>query len=316
MMSRFQKLTLTTAVATYLLIVVGVIVRSTNSGLACPDWPLCYGKLLPPLDNVNAWLEWIHRALAASIGLLVLWVAICAWRGYRDRQSIVWPSSAAAVVVAIQAILGKITVESGNSGQSVTAHLATALVLLGLLTYLALRAGYPATLPPDGAREHFTFMAASAALSIYVLVLFGARVTATGAALVFPDWPLFNGEVIPRFNGNPDLAAPQLAQFLHRLAALVVGTIVLGTTWVAVRTQRTRRTLLALVYSAAMLYVVEVFVGMAQIFTTLAAWAVVLHLALGTAIWILTLAAAIHSYYLNRGPILEGLRTSAGDRSS
>jgi heme A synthase len=96
-----------TAIATYLLIVVGAIVRSTGSGLGCPDWPLCHGQLLPP-PNVAAMIEFSHRFSAAIVSALMLAMVAAAWVWarhvrYRHRQPpsrSCWPrrSPGAAVV--------------------------------------------------------------------------------------------------------------------------------------------------------------------------------------------------------------------------
>ena len=136
---------------------VGVIVRATESGMGCPDWPLCYGQILPPLEDPKAWWEWIHRTIAAVIGFLILGVAFLAWKDHRDRRSILWPSLAAVVLVGFQAWLGRETVRLNNSGDSVTAHLAAAMALLGVLVFVTVRAFYPARLPgprraPSGSR--------------------------------------------------------------------------------------------------------------------------------------------------------------------
>ena len=149
-MTRFQKTAVATVIATVLLVTVGVIVRATDSGMGCPDWPLCYGQIIPPLDDYKAWWEWIHRTIAAVIGFLILGVAFFAWKDHRDRPSILWPSLAAVALVVFQAWLGRETVRMNNSGESVTAHLAAAMALLGLLVYVTVRAFYPAKLPARG----------------------------------------------------------------------------------------------------------------------------------------------------------------------
>jgi heme o synthase len=304
-MTRFQKLALLTAIATYILVVWGGVVRVTGSGLGCPDWPLCYGQVLPPTDDARAWIEWFHRTLAAVVGLLV----VAVWAGaiaYHRRRAIVLPATAAVVFTGFQAYLGKITVETGNSGESVTAHLAMAMIVLAALIHIAVRVHYPPDLPSHGAPQRFTILVAFAALSTYALLLFGSHVTATAAALIFGTaWPLFpDGAVIPTFDPNPDVASLQAAHALHRLVAAVVGVIILITAWVAWRRAGGGRwgaiaaqpTLLALTGTAAALYAVQVIVGALQIWTTLAAWAVAFHVALGAAIWALLVAAVTYSY--------------------
>ena len=304
-MTRFQKLTLVTAVATYLLVAWGAVVRVTNSGLGCPDWPLCYGQLLPPAGDAGAWIEWFHRTLAAVVGLLVFAVLVVALRRHRNR-SIVVPAMLAFVFTGFQAYLGKVTVETGNSGDSVTAHLAMAMVVLASLVYIALRVRHPARLPTGGASQRFTLLAAFAALSVYALLLFGSHVTATRAALIFGGaWPLFpDGALLPTLDADPAIASLQAAHAFHRLVGVPVAIIVLLTVWVAWRRGRdgswgpvsARPVLLALTGTAAALFAIQVVVGAAQIVTTLAPWSVALHLALGAAIWALLVAAAVYSY--------------------
>src|SRR2546427_5245748 len=66
--------------ATYILIILGGLVRATGAGLACPDWPLCPGRLIPPLDTLVL-IEWRHRFVASIVGILTVAVAVAAWRG-------------------------------------------------------------------------------------------------------------------------------------------------------------------------------------------------------------------------------------------
>ena len=303
-MTRFQKLTLVTAIVTYLVVVMGALTRGTGSGMGCGyDWPLCNG-LLPPLDDVRAWIEWWHRAFALTIGILVTAMLVMAVLRQRDKPTVVVASIGAFALTLVQAWLGQITVETGNAGEWVTAHLATAMLVLAVLTGIAIRARYPGRLPGHGASQRFTLLAAFAALAVYALLLFGSHVTAIGAALIYPDWPLFGGQILPAFSNQPAVAALQQAQFLHRIVAVVVGLVVLATAWVAWRRYEpgrwgppaARPTLLALTGTAAALYLVQAIVGALQISTDLAPWAVALHVALGAAIWALLVAATVYAY--------------------
>ena len=295
-MTRFQKLAAATVVTTLLLVTVGVIVRATDSGLGCPDWPFCYGQLLPPLDDPKAWIEWIHRGIAVVIGFEILGLAALAVIDHRDRRSLVAASFGAVGLVGFQAWLGRETVRLGNSGESVTAHLAAAMLLLGLLVFILVRAGYPARLPGRGGSQRFTLLATFAAVSTFALLLFGSNVTAGGvnSALIFGDWPLMDGTLIP------PLTELTSAHVLHRWVAVVVGVIVIATALVASRTQRAQPTLVRLAVAAAALYVVQVLVGGLQVLTRLAPWTQTLHVAFGATIWALLAGLAITSYYTAR----------------
>ena len=293
-MTRFQQLATASVVTTLLLVTVGVVVRATGSGMGCPDWPLCHGQVVPPLGDYQAWLEWVHRTIAAAIGFLVLGLAFVAVRDHRGRASLLWPSLVAVALVVFQAWLGRETVRLNNSGESVTAHLAAAMTLVGLLVFILVRSFYPARIGGRGSSQRFTLLASLGAATIFALLLFGSNVTATSQWYVFSDWPLMSGTLFPSLTDTTS------AQVLHRWVAIVVGLIVLVLAAAAWRTQRDRPAVLRLALAAGLLFPIQAVVGGLQILTSLSGWTQTLHLALGALIWAAMAGLVAVSYYSAR----------------
>jgi len=306
-MTRFARLAALTLATTLALVTLGVIVRATDSGLACPTWPGCFeGQFLPSVsDDYQVWLEWIHRTLAVVVGFEIVALAAVALIDHRDRSSLLWPSIVAVGLVGFQAWLGRETVRLGNSGESVTAHLAAAMLLVGLLVYLLVRAAYPARIAGRGGSQRFTLLATFAAAATFALLLFGSNVTAENAALVFPDWPLMGGTAFP------PLTETTAAHVLHRWVAVVVGLIVAAVTVLALRTQRDRPAVVRLAVAAAVLYPVQAVIGGLQVLTRLDEWTQTAHLALGAVIWGLLVGLAITAYYEARVRSVEPARDDA-----
>src|SRR5947208_12386925 len=135
----YRRLALATVTATFLLIVVGCIVRVSDSGLGCgpggaglQGWPLCRGDVVPGTD-VNAIVEYIHRTAASVVGLLWLGLALVAWRRYRPLR---WIATAGFGLVAAQGLLGALLVDKNLSDSLVAAHLGLAMLLFALAIYV------------------------------------------------------------------------------------------------------------------------------------------------------------------------------------
>ena len=211
-------------VLTYALIVLGAWVRATGSGLACPDWPTCYGHWVPLPGAIpegagyaysQVMLEWLHRLLAGMIlGPLILVIGWLAWRA-RGRNPRM-PAYAAALLLLLlaQAGLGGVTVLDQNSPWSVALHLSTALLLFSALWLIyARRAPMPAN--PAGSAGPLSVALWALALGAMASA---AITTKSGAALACSTWPLCDGALIP------DLSDPAIRlNFSHRLLALGVG---------------------------------------------------------------------------------------------
>ena len=136
--SRVRWLVMRLAVATLLLMAVGSATRVMNAGLACPDWPLCYGQLLPNQQmNLRVFLEWFHRLDAAVVSCGAIALATLSW-WQRQHLPRWFPGLAtlAVLLIGVQAGLGALTVTELLRFDLVTAHLGTALLFFSLLVFL------------------------------------------------------------------------------------------------------------------------------------------------------------------------------------
>ncbi len=285
-MNRFQKLTVATAATTIALFAVGGLVRGSGSGLGCSTWPDCQPGRLFPTGTIHSLIEFSHRLLAFAVIVLACWTAVAVWLRRRGDPVIVWPAIAAVPLVVAQAVVGGIVVRTDLDPAWVTVHFALALTLVADVVVVAVMAVVPPARPVP-ARARFARLALITAGLTAALLLVGTYVRASGAQLVFTDWPLMDGRLVPALGG----AATTM--FLHRLLAAATLLTVL---WVAIRARTMPgrpRDLIVLSTTLPTLFVAQVMVGAANVWTRLRPWAVVLHVALSVLIWatVVTLAA-------------------------
>ena len=273
---RFRTLTLVTAITTYVLVVIGGVVRVTGSGLGCLDWPLC----ADPLQAEAAILEMLHRFVAGFVSVLVILVAIGAWKAYRQRRWIFRPALIGVGVLIAQILLGAITVWLKNAPYTVALHLGTALTLLACTTIVATAVRTEETPIGDWRNNRLLASSLASALFVFLLILVGAIVTGTNSALACLDWPLCQGQVLP------DTTSPYVyIQFLHRLVALITSLVLLRTTIVAWRARERQHTAWVVAALILSLYVVQVTVGAGNVLLKLPLVLRGLHLALASAVW-------------------------------
>ncbi|HEV2440827.1 MAG TPA: heme o synthase [bacterium] len=277
----FRAFAVTTAVAAYLLVLLGGLVRITGAGLACPDWPLCHGRLVPPLEGLVL-IEYGHRLLAASVSALVLVTAVLAWRARRKVPGAGRLALAVLLLVAVQIVLGGLTVKWRLTPGLVATHLGVAMLFLaGLLAQAvnALRpAGHHEINAGAPAPEGFRRLALAATAATFVMMLIGGYVGSSGAALACPSLPFCRGGLVLL---PPD--APSQIHMLHRLWALVVAALVIWTASAAARL-RIRRLAVA-AHLALLLVALQIAAGALNVVTRLAPAVQGVHLALAAALF-------------------------------
>ena len=264
-MTRFTRLAWTAATFTYLLIILGAIVRITGSGLGCGEhWPLCNGTLLPPLD-VPTMIEYGHRLAAAAVSVLVVALGVQAWvsnrgAGSGERDLPDKKPYVAVGLLLIQVLLGAVTVKLRLPPWTVILHLGTAMLLLATLIVIAKGTRFTPASRPGLVLLFLGF----------VTVLFGALTANLGAATACLGFPLCNGRILPAGNYL------QHVQWTHRLLAYTLFGYVW---WWALRT-RTRRA-----WYVVALVTLQVAVAAAMILLALPGLLQAAHVAVGAAVW-------------------------------
>jgi cytochrome c oxidase assembly protein subunit 15 len=149
----FKNFAILSILSIYLLILAGGIVRSTGSGMGCPDWPKCFGRFIPPtkvselplhyeviyqdklhgevlFNPTKTWIEYINRLIGALTGLIVLITTVLAWK---EGRKVFLPTLAGLLLILANAVLGKYVVDSFLLPGVVTAHM---LLSIGVIYFL------------------------------------------------------------------------------------------------------------------------------------------------------------------------------------
>lgn len=254
----FHRLALLGTVLTLAIVMSGAWVRLTDAGLGCPDWPGCYGQLTPPdtaheirraeaafpdapVEVGKAWREMMHRYAIPFLGLVVLLLAGIA---IVNRDDPFVPLIAPLVLLpllAVQAILGMLTVTMLLQPIVVVAHLLGGMTTLGLLGYLALRTRpHVARILPSSNRFRGLSIIAIAVLMAQIAL--GGWTSANYAALACPDFPGCQGQLWPEADfaagfvpwrglgsvGYSESAERTAIHLAHRIGALVTTLVLVG----------------------------------------------------------------------------------------
>lgn len=133
-----------TLALTYVLMLLGAYTSAIGAGLSCPDWPTCYGTVVPffhpeivanaPYSAWQIFAEWAHRGLAMIVGFFILGTTLAAWRFRRNQPIVTWSATIALLALPVQVALGRFTVTELLQPVIVTAHLGAAVVILLGLT--------------------------------------------------------------------------------------------------------------------------------------------------------------------------------------
>jgi len=267
-----QRAFTVTVIWTLLLLFLGSVVHATESSLACPDWPTCFGTMVPEMSGGVFW-EHLHRLVAG--GLLLMW-GLTTWLVHKETRDHPWVFKACVagiVLLLVQSVFGGVTVLYQLPDLVSTTHLSLALLFLCLATVLASWSSWSrgvGHVSPDTAAGVRKWGGAAAAL-VFVQCVLGGLVRHMDAGMACPDAPLCLGAFVPPLDNS--LIA---VHFTHRVIGVLAAVAVVGLATWAMRAEAPKA-VRSWASWAAVLTLVQVGLGFVSVLTTLAVVPVSLH---------------------------------------
>jgi heme A synthase len=274
-----RVLAVSTLVATYALLVLGSTVRVTDSGMGCRGWPLCSGQAAP-IDQFHPLMEQAHRFLATLVTVLIVTLAVVAWRAGAIATRVRGPAMASVGLIIVQIVLGAVTVVTNNAPVTVALHLLVATLFLGVVTLCAVSSFLEPSRTWSWRRPGR--LAWSALGALYFVIISGSVVVDGGAQSACPSWPLCQSSHSPF-----GLVA---IQFAHRSMVLVGSILVVCFMWNVLHSPFVVRIQRRLASVALILLVLQIAAGGISALDRARAAAADVHLALASALWTVVVA--------------------------
>ena len=278
-------------VAVFGQVTFGSIVRVSESGLGCPDWPLCHGQVIPPFE-FETLIEYTHRLIGTLVGLLVVATAALVWLGRRQDRLAVSLAAAGVALVVTAGVLGGVTVLTELEWWWRLVHLGVAEMLAACLT--ALIVGCWLTWPASqrgqsvvDVRPRLGRMMIAALGGVFLLMLSGSYMVGEGAGSSCATWPLCRGDIFPS-------GEPYLIHMTHRYIAALIGVHVLATSYILWKRREEWPVVGKWAAVMGVGFVVQVLLGAVLVEVSFEDIWKVVHLSMATLSWIsLVLVAAL-----------------------
>ncbi len=195
----YKVVALLSLVVSFIQISLGGFVRASESGLGCPDWPLCHGKIIPPFE-FHTLIEYSHRLNGSLLGILVAFLLILCIMRYRRDKQLMLANYAAFTLVVSAGILGGITVITELAWWIRLIHLGIAQFLAACLMYITYKFAFDnlsndySYLNPIRAWKWKIILCVSL---VFLLIVSGSYMVGIGASSSCSSWPLCKGLSIP-----------------------------------------------------------------------------------------------------------------------
>ncbi len=277
----------------FILLIWGNAVSGLKAGLACPDWPLCHGEVIPPF-RWDIYVEFSHRVIGGITSIVLFILCYRRFRSYEKNYRIL--PLLVVFLLLFQIVLGGIVVLAKLPVNLTTTHFTNAIIIFSITLYMVYF---------DGVRRKPDFRFSGPAglffalsLLVFIQASLGAYVRHLEAGLACPDFPTCLGYWIP-----PELSGKVLAHFTHRTVAYLLTVIFICVLFLSRKSARLKEARKNMSWAVALLFL-QIGIGIAVVTSKLVFYVTAIHLSIG--LLILSLCLLTWFGYISKSTVAKG----------